>query len=415
MLETKQWQSLRGFPARLGLGYLVVCSLYIALSDRLVGWVWQDSAQLTRIQSIKGWAFVTVSAALIFLVCRHFVRSIERVQASLDVARLDYRRLLETTQEGVLITDGSGCPVFVNDRLCSLAGVERARLLQDGLRGLAADQPDEAVGAARDELKLVRPDGREVWVIVSESEIPGRDGRPNGILRMFTDNTARRLAANELASSLEMQRLLLAELDHRVRNNLASLVGLIDLSAGENPERERFARKVTGRIRVMASAYSLLSEARWHPVGLAAILAEVTGPAEERRSLEGPAVSVDLDQVVPLMLVLHELFTNAQEHGALRRAEGRLDVRWRITGAGGEATTIIDWVERGGPPIEQPPQSGFGLDVAKGIAASELRGGLEYAFTRDGVRLTLRLTSVGSGGWRTTREGKTPSPAAGRW
>jgi two-component sensor histidine kinase len=341
-----------------------------------------DPERLTQIQSYKGWGFVTISALLIFLVTAHFVRSVTRAEASLETARLDYRRLVETTSEGVQVTDRDGATVFVNDRLCELTDVPRDRLLAHGLTDLIAD-PSASI----------RPDGRQVWAIVSETPITDPAGHRTGTLRVYTDNTERRLASDELGRSLETQRLLVSELDHRVRNNLASLVAMVELSSGGNPELNRFARTVSGRIRIMAAAYTLLSANRWRPVPLRTIIAEVTAAAEERRDLDGPELAVSMEQVVPLMLVLHELMCNARDHGALRSPAGRIDIRWRATStAEDRAGVVIDWSEHGGPPIVGTPPNGFGLAVARGIAGSDLRGQLDCTFTPEGVHATLALT-----------------------
>lgn len=404
-LRARQRGRLTTFPIWLALAYFVVSAVYIRVSDRLAEWVVKDPEQLTRVQSYKGWAFVTVTAALLFLVVRGFARSVVRAEESLAAVRLDYRRLVETITDGVCVTDAAGGVVFVNDRLCELLGISRERAMRDGIDDLVGSTPATAAGDRvypADEVRIARADGGVRWAILCEAPLGTPDGSPPGRLRVLTDNTARRQAADEMSRLLSLQQVLISELDHRVRNNLASLVAIIEVTARGDPNTERFAAKVIGRVRVMASAYALLSEARWQPVPLARIVTVVTAPAEERRTAVGPATRIPVDQVVPLMLVLHELFTNARDHGSLRSEAGRLEVRWRDVESPDGARIVLEWRERIDParpadpataaPPAPPASEGFGLAMAAGIASSDLRGRLDYVLSPQGAEIDLTIS-----------------------
>lgn len=402
MLSNTQWRSLSRFPAWLAGGYLVVSIVYILFSDRLLSMLVQDVDRITRIQSYKGWAFVSLSALLIFVVSRSYLRSLKHAEESLERARLDYGRLIETTREGVQVLDGEGRTIFVNDRMCELAGVDRERLLRSGLDGVVAPSNDEGTTVGADEMRLCPPSGGEVWTIVTESPVTTSEGERTGTLRLFTDNTARRRALMELSQALRTQRVLMSELDHRVRNNLASLVAIIEVSAAGKPEMERFAGRINDRVRVMASGYTLLSRNQWRPVTLESLVGALT-MGDSRCRVSGPAVFVGMEQVVPLMLVIFELLSNAREHGSLRVDHGTVDVTWRRSETEGEV--VLDWIERAGPPVREVRGPGFGLAVAVGIASSELRGGLEWEFAAEGAKLKLRM-STGPSGSATHASGK---------
>ncbi len=391
----KQRDRLANFPIWLALAYFTVSAVYIRVSDRLLELVVHDPERLTQIQSFKGWAFVTVTAVLLFLVVRRFARSVVRAEKSLAAVRLDYRRLVETITDGVCVSDPTGRVVFVNDRLCEMLGVSRERALREGIDDILGAKPPTCAENdvyPADEVRIARPDGDVRWAILSETPLGTPGGAAPGRLRVLTDNTSRRRAADEMGRLLNLQQVLISELDHRVRNNLASLVAIIEIAARGHPDVERFATKVIGRVRVMASAYALLSESHWQPVPLARLVTVVTALAEECRSASGPPAQIPVDQVVPLMLVLHELFSNARDHGSLHSPSGRLEVRWR-TQEGPEGTRIVlVWTERGGPAPVSPAREGFGLAMATGIASSDLRGGLEYTVSPEGAEITLTIT-----------------------
>lgn len=416
-LHSQQRGHLTSFPIWLALGYFVISAVYIGVSDRFLAFVVSDPHRLTQIQSFKGWAFVTATAVLLFVVVRRFTQSMIRAEESLAAVRLDYRRLVETITDGVCVTDAAGTVVFVNDRLCELLGLSREKILRDGVDDAVGIAPPSAHSQVypADEVRITRPDGSVRWVILSEAPLGAPGDNAPGRLRVLTDNTARRQAADEMARLLGLQHILISELDHRVRNNLASLVAIIEVAARGNPDVERFAAKVTGRVRIMAAAYSLLSEAKWQPVQLQQIVAELTAPAEEKRSLDGPPVAIQVDQVVPLMLVLYELFTNAREHGSLKAGSGRLLIRWRTLASPDPPKIVMDWIERDGPAPPAPATAarGFGLAMAAGIASSDLRGGLEFAAEPDGAQITLTI-SLDRGQWRPTggRAGSGAGPRA---
>lgn len=391
MPTSTQWRSLSRFPAWLAGGYLVVSIFYILFSDRLLGTLVRDAERITRIQSYKGWVFVTLSALLIFVVSRSYLRSLKRTEDSLERARLDYARLLETTHEGVQVLDGEGRTIFVNDRLCELTGLDRERLLRSGLDGVVAATDDQSTTVGADEMRLCPPGGGEVWTIVTESPVTTSTGVRTGTLRLFTDNTARRRALIELSNALRTQRVLMSELDHRVRNNLASLVAIIEVSASGKPEVELFAGRISDRVRIMAAGYTLLSRNQWRPVRLESVIGAVV-MGDPRVRPRGPAVMVGLDQVVPLMLVVFELLSNARQHGSLRVDHGVVEVTWRAGEREGEV--VLEWAERDGPPVRNVAGPGFGLAVASGIAGAELRGGLSHEFPPEGAKVRVRMMLV---------------------
>jgi two-component sensor histidine kinase len=200
-----------------------------------------------------------------------------------------------------------------------------------------------------------------------------------------------RKSVDALREYAESQRLLLLELDHRVRNNLTALLGLIDLSRGTTQDVHTFTNAFGARVRAMATAHSLLSHAQWRAVDFRRLVFAMAVPgASGRIEAIGPDVEIPPQQATALGMVISELFTNSIKHGSLSVASGSLHIGWTLSDArtpGGQLK--IRWIERGGPPISNPPPSRAGTQILEGLIKSELRGGLSLSYPTDGAQHTI--------------------------
>ncbi|MCK4872369.1 MAG: PAS domain S-box protein [Phycisphaerales bacterium] len=235
-------------------------------------------------------------------------------------------------------------------------------------------------------------------------KVPMRDaaGEVIGLCGIARDITERKQAEQALQSQMETQKLLLRELDHRVRNNLASLVSLVDLTRGEESTVEQFAETITGRIQVMTIVHSILSQSHWLPVDLRSLI-QVVIPIEQPGSvyLDGPDVSVVARQTTALGMVLHELMTNSVKYGALGALGGELRISWELESKhinhGKHASVLqVTWHETGGPVIEQQPTPRAGSGLIEGLVRAELQGQAELTYPPNGAqhRFTIRLDAI---------------------
>ncbi len=210
------------------------------------------------------------------------------------------------------------------------------------------------------------------------------------------DVTARKQADEQLLSSLELQRLLLAELDHRVKNTLGGLLTMIDLSASGAQSVESFAANMRRRVQSMVSMHAMLSDSHWQPVDIKSILRTmVPSDAPGHVVLHGPPVAVAPQQATPLGMIVQELMSNSLKYGALNASTGRVDIGWRLeTASAAEQLLVLTWGESGGPPIEHAPAAGLGTDLMRGFARFELRGDIELDYPRSGARHVLRARLV---------------------
>jgi PAS domain S-box-containing protein len=198
-------------------------------------------------------------------------------------------------------------------------------------------------------------------------------------------------AATERAQAEERRALLLAELNHRVKNTLAVVQALALQTARSAPDLPSFVSAFQARLIALGRAHDLLTQADWRGATAEEVVrTELRG--EERADLGGcasPAVLPPV-QALALALALHELATNAAKHGALSTPEGRVFVACRTDPADG--ATLIEWVERGGPTVSGPPvRHGFGLRLLQRGLARQAGMEAELRFEPEGLRCTLRL------------------------
>lgn len=236
--------------------------------------------------------------------------------------------------------------------------------------------------------------GAKRIIAVSSSLITAEDGQAV-VVGVMLDVTDRHRHEEELRRAYETERLLFRELDHRVRNNLASLVSLIEITRRTTRDPDAFASSIGGRVGTMAGIHALLSRAQWKPVEISALIQAVLPAMPPGRiRLDGPPVAVPLRQTTALSMVLHELATNSAKYGALSSPAGCIMITWRPMAISAAGRTIeLTWVEEGGPSVPPKPTPGTGSGLIEGLCRAELRGRAELRYPPEGVshKLTLLL------------------------
>jgi two-component sensor histidine kinase len=188
------------------------------------------------------------------------------------------------------------------------------------------------------------------------------------------------------------QKLLVDELNHRVKNTLATVQAIARQTARATPDPTAFRDAFESRLLALSKTHNLLTDGGWMSAALADVLrAELEPFGEGRFRLEGRAVALSSAEAVALGLVVHELATNAAKYGALSRPEGRLEVSWLVD----EARLALTWREFGGPPVVAPERRGFGSRLIERSLEGQLGGGAVLDFAPDGLicRIELPLTA----------------------
>lgn len=187
-------------------------------------------------------------------------------------------------------------------------------------------------------------------------------------------------AGQERRRAQEQQQLLIAELNHRVRNILALIRGLISQTRRSDVSAEDFVSTLEDRVQALARAHDQITIQRWGPGRLIELIeAEAgayLGDKRERLKLKGPDVLIDPTGFTVLALVVHELLTNAAKYGALSD-NGQVRVEWRVDPDG---SLLIDWAELGGPPVQAPTRRGFGSTIIERSVPFELGGRAEVHY-----------------------------------
>ncbi len=211
----------------------------------------------------------------------------------------------------------------------------------------------------------------------------GQDG--TRVLGTFLD-------INQRKNAEEHQLLLMAELDHRVKNVLANVVAMARLSSGTARSIPHYVSALTARLQSMASAHDLLRRGDWRGAAFAELvntaLMPFTAAGHENISLEGPPLNLTTKSAQGLALVLHELATNAVKHGSLSVAGGSVDVGWRRWSQGTDMFEF-SWREHGGPSVSEPDGRGFGMCVLES-AAAETGGEVVCRWHPEGFAFSFR-------------------------
>jgi two-component sensor histidine kinase/CheY-like chemotaxis protein len=195
------------------------------------------------------------------------------------------------------------------------------------------------------------------------------------------------LAARERRAAQERQELMIAELNHRVRNILSLVRGLVAQSKDTAASTEEFAAILGGRIQALARAHDQITSLNWAPVALKSLVESEAGAylgaRAGRINMDGPEVALDPKAFATLALVVHEMMTNSAKYGALADSTGQVDVVWRLDPS---ASLVIEWRESGGPPVQPPSRRGFGTTIIERSIPFDLRGDAELRFDLLGVQ-----------------------------
>jgi two-component sensor histidine kinase len=201
------------------------------------------------------------------------------------------------------------------------------------------------------------------------------------------DVTDRRQTFTALAEAEARQRLLIDELNHRVKNTLATVQSIARQTAKGAPVSPDFVEAFESRLVALSRTHDALTRGAWEHASLRELLIQEFAPyAAEQFRLEGEDVSLRPRQALALGMVFHELATNAAKHGALSQTSGCVGVRWT---AGAERLDIV-WREEKGPQVAQPLRQGFGSRLIRSVIRGELAGAADLDYAPDGF--TCRLS-----------------------
>ncbi len=392
----------------IALGYALVGAIWIATSDRILAALVTDHETLTRVQMYKGWSYIGVTAILLGWLVGALLCRLERIQQTVRESEERFHTVASATTDAIwdwnLLTDD----LWWNEGIHTLFGYsprETAGGINWWYDHIHPDDRDRVVKGIHDvidagkfdwsdEYRYRKADGAYADVYDRGCVIHDARRKPVRMVGGMTDITQRKRADLALRERLDVERLLLQELDHRVRNNLTALLSLVDMTRRSVGDVGSFADRISGRVRALANVHGLLSDSRWGSLSLRGLITAVA-PAEciKRVSVDGDDEQIPSRQVTGLAMVLHELMTNRLKYGALSAPAGRLDVSWTAqpTGRGRPRTLTMRWREIGGPFVDGSPAPSVGMELVEGLTKTELRGEAVLRFPRGGADHTLTI------------------------
>ncbi len=220
----------------------------------------------------------------------------------------------------------------------------------------------------------------DLWI----RPLTSTSGEPNHLVASAVDVTDR-------YESEETQRLLMRELDHRMKNTLQVIQAIIRRTARSHRTLEKFEQSLLGRVNAMARAHELLAQERWLGADASTIIRQEASTFDTGSAIQinGPAIRLNPKAALSFALAIHELGTNASKYGALSTSAGKVDVDWSIDRTGKEPRFMLRWKESGGPPVTPPEQRGFGSLLIERSITYELDGEATVDYRPEGLVCTI--------------------------
>lgn len=227
---------------------------------------------------------------------------------------------------------------------------------------------------------LERPDGTRATCLAYPTLLRDASDKVVGAVNMLVDISDRKQAEDR-------QKILIDELNHRVKNTLASVQSLAAQSLRGAVPPQEMRERFEARVLALSKAHNQLADRHWRDANLLTLVENVLAPYSDhhRVVLDGGSVIVSARAAVTLSMVLHELATNAVKYGSLSTADGRLTVSWTEEGE----QFVLVWREQGGPAVSAPTAQGFGTRFITGSVASELGGRISLDFDPSGLNCRI--------------------------
>jgi two-component system CheB/CheR fusion protein len=331
------------------------------------------------------------------------VTNIRSTQAALErnegIARqrsLEIEKLYKTAPVGMALVDRNRRFLKINQHFADLSGQpiedHLGRVVHDVLPMLSEkmDRPIAEVFDTADEVTnlevTVRLTGDAAQDLLIDFYPYEEDGRVTAVGIILKDVTELRRLEKEL-------RRLMDELQHRVKNTLATVTSIVNQTVATKKDPAQLADTLKNRIGALAATHSLLTLRNWQGASLRDIIEAELRPFDhkDRIELAGPEVGLPPKHALTLTLTLHELATNAAKYGALAHAGGKLSVRWMVAVDASNRRLTLNWVESGLRPNKKGIKEGFGTRLVKNAVTHDLQGHCEHKLLSTGLTCTITV------------------------
>lgn len=307
------------------------------------------------------------------------------------------RNLLDALPTAVYTTDAKGVITYFNQACVELAGrvpqidvdewsvVWRlcrpdGTVIEPGTCPLAVALTENRSFHAVEALAQ-RPDGSSVPFLGYPAPLRNNAGEVIGGVNMMVDITERKVAEDH-------RQLLLNELNHRVKNTLATVQSIAAQSFRRDIHNQSYPW-FEGRLIALSKAHDVLSRENWQAADLHEVVDQVAAPfqapGQQRFATQGPALRLRPKHALALAMALHELCTNASKYGALSTPLGQISLHWNVIKSDESSLLRIQWEEAGGPQVDPPMRKGFGSRLLERGLAGELNADVRLAYLKTGL------------------------------
>jgi len=314
----------------------------------------------------------------------------------------------DTTRMAMVFTDArqpDNPIIFANDSFLSLTGYTREEVLGESFNFLMAHAADaEALAKIEgefqgksdggSEIRYRRKDGSEFWAALFISPVRSEDGDVVQYFASFIDLTALK---EEQAHSRE----LIDELNHRVKNTLATVQSIVWRALRTSPDAKAIQGVIEARLFALSQSHDLLNSKNWKGAGLVDLLNNALAPFVGGRAGRIVATGEDIDfaprAALALSIAFNELATNAVKYGSLSNDAGSILIEWKIEPTAEGRRVHLHWLEKDGPPVTPPSRKGFGSRVIHGLT-DQLGGTVLLDYRPSGLICTMSIPAPeGSG------------------
>lgn len=322
--------------------------------------------------------------------------------SELKLANADIRNLLDASQVAVIFLDRDlviRSYTRAVTEMFRLVPSDRGRYLTDIVSYLKYDTLNADIATATEtretvERAIIRSDGSAHYLLRIIPYLT-LEGEVTGTLVILVNVSA----AVEAEAQAQYHRLLIGEMNHRVKNILAVASSLAMQTLRGTANTDEFATVFQGRLQALSKAHDLLSNENWAEVPLKDLIVTGMGLRDSdlgRVTIDGPPLRLVAKVATTLSLIIHELCTNATKYGAFSNDTGRVAVEWAQEMRPDGAFLVIRWRESGGPPVTPPTRKGFGSELILRGIKYELRGSSTIDYRPTGVEVQISIPLEGA-------------------
>lgn len=224
---------------------------------------------------------------------------------------------------------------------------------------------------------------------IFETKAEPRFSAEGGFLGMIGVNTD----VTDTRDAERQRMLLINELNHRVKNTLATVQSLVMQTLRHAPGANAAQELLEARLIALSRAHDVLTQQNWQWAEVSDLVERAMAPfrtPQARIAAAGPLARLTPKQALALSMALHELATNAAKYGALSGDQGRVDIGWTVTRLQGARLLTLQWAESGGPPVTEPTRRGFGARLIERALGADLGGAASLTFRPEGLIADFR-------------------------